>query len=504
VPAPRTAPFCLAALAALLAGACGGSSAPAKSLPRGAAEAAPAARAVAAATPALREWPEFGLNPQRADATSQATGITAANVGHLRRTRVSLPGTVDSSPIYLHGVRVDGGIYDVIVVTTTYGRTVAIDARSGRILWTFTPASYGSLAGSAQVTTASPVADPDRRFVYAASPDGVIHKLALANGSEVRAGSWPVRITRDPTHEKIASALNIDGAYVIAVTGGYYGDAPPYQGHVVAIDRASGRIRAVFNTLCANRRRIVAPASCHASDSAMWSRAGAVVEPGGRRILVVTGNGPWNGSTDFGDSAIMLSFPGLRRVQAFTPTNERELDAHDTDLGSGGPALLGSGLALIGGKDSVLRVLDLARMDGRARPWPERLGGEAQRLPLPGGGALITQPAVWRHGGATSVFVGGEAATAAYALRRGRLHLLWQSPNPGSSPVLAGGLLYVYDPAGGGINVYRPSSPHPIAKLPGAPGHWNSPIVADGHVIEPEGNYHSESQHGTLEIFSAR
>jgi hypothetical protein len=68
---------------------------------------------------------------------------------------------------------------------------------------------------------------------------------------------------------------------------------------------------------------------------------------------------------------------------------------------------------------------------------------------------------------------------------------------------MAGGLLYVYDPSAGGIYVYRPGSSRPVAKLPGASGHWNSPIVVDGHVIEPEGNANDHSLNGTLEIFSA-
>ena len=42
---------------------------------------------------------------------------------------------------------------------------------------------------------------------------------------------------------------------MIAATGGYYGDAPPYDGHVVAIDRTSGRIAHVFNTECSNEHR---------------------------------------------------------------------------------------------------------------------------------------------------------------------------------------------------------------------------------------------------------
>ena len=68
---------------------------------------------------------------------------------------------------------------------------------------------------------------------------------------------------------------------------------------------------------------------------------------------------------------------------------------------------------------------------------------------------------------------------------------------------MVGGLLYVYDPSAGGIDVYRPSSPRPIAKLPGSSGHWNSPIVVDGHIVEPEGDANDHQQSGSLEIFSA-
>ena len=83
------------------------------------------------------------------------------------------------------------------------------------------------------------------------------------------------------------------------------------------------------------------------------------------------------------------------------------------------------------------------------------------------------------------MFLADEHATAAYVLRGGRLYRRGRTATPGTSPVMAGGLLFVYEPDGGGIYVYRPSSPRPIAKLPGDPGHWNSPIVVDGHVVEP-------------------
>ena len=501
MPARAHAAGLLATISCAAVCACG-SGAPADvASPAASASAIPAAAETAAA-PRLLDWPEFGLDAARSDVSEAATGISAANVGHLRRASVALPGTVDSSAIYVHSAIVGGSPHSVFVVTTSYGKTLAIDAGSARILWTFTPARYSSWAGSGQITTASPVADPGGGFVFAASPDGLIHKLSLSDGREAGSGSWPVSITRDATREKIAAALNIAGADVIAATGGYFGDAPPYQGHVVMIDRSSGRIRAVFNSLCSNRRALIVPATCRASDSAILSRAGAVVEPGGTRLLISTGNGPWNGTSDFGDSVIELTLPGLDERQAFTPNDQESLNRTDTDLGSSAPVLLGSNRVAVAGKDGVLRVLALSHLDGHPPGTREQLGGEVQRLQVPGGAELFSAPAVWRHGSHTTMFIADSSGTAAYVLAAGKLYRAWTNANAGTSPVMAGGLLYVYDPGEGGINVYRPSSPRPLAHLPGEPGHWNSPIVVDGHVAEPEGNANDHALSGRLAIFS--
>lgn len=491
--------------ACLLLAACGTTQRTQPAVPHAPRSAVPRPSSIAAGGQLL-DWPEFGLNPQRSDVSEQQTGITAANLAHLRRRTLTLPGTVDSSPIYLHAVSVDGAEHDTIIVTTTYGRTLAIDPDSGATLWTYTPPGYGSWAGSAQITTASPLADPDRRFVYAASPNGLIHKLILATGEEVHSAGWPARVTLEPKHEKLAAALNIDGEDLLVATGGYIGDIPPYQGHLVALARSSGRLVSVFNTLCAQRRRLQLPSTCGASDSAILSRAGAVVEPGGGRVLIDTGNAPWNGTTNFGDSVLELTVPGLQLRQSFTPLDQEFLNNHDKDLGSSAPALLGEDRVALAGKDGILRVLELSRLDGHppagAHPRSRPLGGELQQLPLAGGAELFSAPAVWKHDGQTTMFVADESATTAYVLRGGKLFEAWQNSNPGTSPVMAGGLLYVYDLIAGGIYVYRPGSGHPIAKLPGTPGHWNSPIVVDRHVIEPEGDANAHQQSGTLDIFS--
>jgi outer membrane protein assembly factor BamB len=439
------------------------------------------------------DWTRFGYDAARSNAGPARTGITAANVGRLVRRRVILPGTVDSSPIYLRGVRVRGKLRDVFFLTTSYGKTLALDAGSGRTLWVFTPPGYSSWAGTYRITNASPVADPSRRFVYSASPDGRIHKLAVAAGQE--ASGWPVTVTLLPEREKIGPALNFARGLVLEGTGGYIGDPPPYQGHVVAIDAPTGKLVNVWNSLCSDRRFLIVPSSCPASDSAVWARSGVVVEPGSGRLLVATGNGPWDGKTNWGDSVLELSPNAGTLLRSWTPTNYTELESGDVDLGSTAPAVLGSDLVVQGGKDAKLRLLRLSALG------LGMTGGESQTLRTPGG--LFTSPAVWHAGGRTWVFLATFSGTQALQLSGGNLHLVWSSSRAGTSPVLAGGLLYVYDPDGG-LFVYRPTTGVLVTRLDAGSGHWNSPIVTDGRIALPEGNANSHVTAGVLDIWRLR
>ena len=188
--------------------------------------------------------------------------------------------------------------------------------------------------------------------------------------------------------------------------------------------------------------------------------------PGARRVLIATGNAPWNGVTDFGDSVIELSLPNLRLVAAYTPTDQAMLNTSDTDEGSGTPALLPGHLALQGGKDGLLRLLNLRRLDGRPHPLPERTGGELQLLPTPGGAELFSSPAVWH----SMVFVADGGGTTAYFLAHRRLHVSWSNATHGTSPIVAGGLLYVYDMDSGGLNIYDPTSGRLLGTLASGPG----------------------------------
>jgi outer membrane protein assembly factor BamB len=456
----------------------------------------PARSAVGAAPRRIsgHDWTRFGYDAGRSSAPSDSMGVTAAGLGSLRRQRVELGGTVDASAIYLHGAHVMGGTHDVFFVTTTYGKTLAIDADSGTILWRHTPRGYPTWSSGYRITTATPVADPDRAYIYAAAPDGMIRKLAVEDGHAV----WKTAITRLPEREKIASSLNFFRGRVIATTGGYLGDTPPYQGHVALLDAATGRLLHVWNALCGDRRELMRPRSCPGSDAAIWGRAGAVVDTATGHLFVATGNGPWDGRTSWGDAALELDADATAIVGNFTPANTEELEETDADLGSTSPVLLGGGLVAQGGKDGRIRLLEWAAMRGTA---PHR-GGERQQLATPSGVALFTAPAVATIGGTTWVFAADNGATAAWTLRGGRLMPAWQKRNAGTSPVVADGLVFVYDPRGG-LRIYEARSGRLVANLECGRGHWNSPIVVDGRIALPEGNANSQSTTGVLDIWRA-
>jgi len=441
------------------------------------------------------DWTRFGWDARRSSSFPYPTGITAANLAGLKRQQVRLPGTADSSPVYLHGVTIGGKSRDAFFLTTTYGITLAVDAATGTILWRWTPPGYSRWAGSSQITTATPVVDPSRRWLYAASPDGMIQKLSVATGR----AAWRVSITKLPEREKVAASLNLDRGHVIATTGGYIGDQPPYQGHVAIIDAGSGRLLHVWNSLCSDRQGLIAPASCPASDSAIWGRAGAVVVPGSGDLLVATGNAPWNGGTDWGDSTLLLDPNATRLLGNYTPSNTDQLNASDLDLGSTSPVYLTPGLIAQGGKDGQIRLLSLARL--RAPGAHE--GGELQVVSTPSGTDLFTAPAVWRPRGQVWLIAADGGGTAAWALRAGRLVKVWSNASGGTSPVVAGGLLWVYGP-GGGLRVYVPATGRLVTTLDAGPGHWSSPIVVDGRVALPEGNANDHATSGVLDIWRLR
>ena len=433
--------------------------------------------------------------PRTPSAPTAATGITAATLGTLRRQQVAIDGTVDASAIYLHGATVHGRAHDVLFVTTSYGKTLAIDAADGTILWRYTPPGSGCRwpgRDRSRHRRRWPIRGAND--IYAASPDGHVQKLAVEDGHAL----WSTAITLLPQREKIASPLNFARGHVIATTGGYIGDASPYQGHVALLNAASGQLQHVWNSLCSDKTGLIDPSSCSESGSAIWGRAGAVIDTTTGNILVATGNGRWDGHTNWGDAVVELDPDAAQMLANYTPSNTDALDASDADVGSTSPVLLGGGYVAQGGKDRRIRLLDLSQLRGAT---PHK-GGEVQVVSTPSGANLFTAPAALHGATDTWMFAADGDGTAAWTLSGDALRPMWKNGNAGTSPVVAGGLLYVYNPHGG-LRIYEATTGKALTTLECGPGHWNSPIVADGRIVLPEGSSNDHRANGVIDISAA-
>lgn len=445
------------------------------------------------------DWRMFGYDPARSGVSAAATSLTTANVGKITKLwQVRLPGVADSSPILLHALPFTGGSRDVLYVTTRDGRLLALDANDGALLWSQRPSGP-------KITHSSPVADPARQYVYAYGLDGSLHRYNPITGKEATGGGWPAPITLMKQSEKQGSALNLANGRVYATTGGYIGDAPPYQGHVVTIDINSGE-ETIFNSLCSNLTRLLRDGDCAEQMSGIWSRGGVVVDPVNGDIYVVTGNGDFNanhGGNDYGDSIIRLSGDASTILDSYTPHNFQQLDDTDADLGSSSPALLptitasATPLLLVqGGKDGQFRLINRANMSGQGGPG--HVGGELQTLDL--GCGLFTQPTVWTDPATSKiwVFVTSVCGMRAYQARTNgsgvtRLAQVWANGDALTTPVIAGGVLFAA--GSGALRAYDPTSGRALWSSAQASAngtisgiHWESPIVVGGSVYITDEN----------------
>jgi len=68
---------------------------------------------------------------------------------------------------------------------------------------------------------------------------------------------------------------------------------------------------------------------------------GAPAADASNKLYLITGNGTWDGVTNFGDSILKFSTAaGLTLTDWFTPSDQSNLDTADLDLGSGGAIVL--------------------------------------------------------------------------------------------------------------------------------------------------------------------
>jgi hypothetical protein len=249
--------------------------------------------------------------------------------------------------------------------------------------------------------TGAPVIDQARATLYLGAmvlrdgrPRHEVYALSLANGS-VESG-WPVDVEAALGGSFASATQNQRGALalfagrVYVPYGGLAGDCGVYHGTVVGISTTDPGKVVRFST--------------RARSGGIWAQGGVTSD--GKSLFVATGNTSF--VKEWGDGEAVLRFaPDLARPVAardyFAPSNWKDLDDHDLDLGGTAPIPLDvpsangmKKLILAIGKDGYAYLMDRDNLGG--------IGGELATAHIDAIGTRVS-PAVWSVGDGVLVAV---------------------------------------------------------------------------------------------------
>ncbi len=270
---------------------------------------------------------------------------------------------VYSQPLVATNVSMAGGTHNVVYITTVGNSVYAFDADDPKVTAPYWHVNFGpatanhfrctDLNGNINIA-GTPVIDENTNTLYVVSLNGSaqhLHALDIATGIE-RSGS-PVTIAA-PAFNAVQqnqrpALMLVNGVLYIGYSS--HCDQGTYHGFLLAYNASTLQQVGIFNASPSGN-----------GDSLWFSGAGPVADVNGN-IYIITGNGSWDGVTNFSESFMKLSNSSLNMMDWFTPTNHATLDSGDLDLNSGGPMLLpGTSLVIGGGKGGVLYVVDTNHM----------------------------------------------------------------------------------------------------------------------------------------------
>lgn len=338
--------------------------------------------------------------------------------------------------LYAADVPIAGSNHNVLYVATVNNSVYAFDAdKLGEPLWYRNFNGAGRPTRNTEVGQAcriyhdfrgnigiigTPVIGPDRTmyFVTRTVEYGTtvqrLHAIDISNGQD-RAASPQVIVAKvpgkgdgsnggvvafDPITENQRPALALSNGTVY-IGWASFCDTRPYHGWMMAYDAATLAQVGLFNT------------SPNGNMAGIWmSGAGPAFDSAGN-LYVTTGNGTFDGKTEFGESIIKLQAKSLRVLDYFTPSNFNTLNDFDLDFGTQGPTMLpGTNLMAVGGKEGKMYVVDATKM-GKQVPGDIQITQEVQAAdptirPTLSHHMHNAIP-VWKSAKGTNVYVWGES-----------------------------------------------------------------------------------------------
>jgi outer membrane protein assembly factor BamB len=340
---------------------------------------------------------------------------------------LKLNGAMYASPVVVGG----------IVIAATEGNGVYAFDLAGRRLWQqqFAAPAPGDQLPCGNIDplgiTGTPVVSGGVVYVAAEYGSPPRHELVAL---DLKTGAVRWRRSLDlPGVETRAmqerGALAVDGGRVWVPFGGLNGDCGGYKGRLIGI-RLDGTGPPIAYTVPTAR------------EAGIWTPPGPGVDAAGNLVVEVGNGASVEGDKyDYSDSVLEIS-PAGKLVDSFSPSTWASDNAGDLDLGSQGPALVGTQWVFAAGKSGTAYVLDQQHLGG--------IGGEvskAQLCPSYGGTAVLNDV----------VIVPCTDGDRAVQIDRGVLQILWRA-TPNGSPVVGGGRVWSLDVSAGMLDALDPDT----------------------------------------------
>ena len=341
-----------------------------------------------------------GLNAN--ETTLTTSNVNSSTFGKL----FSLPvdGRLFAQPLYVPNLSIPGnGLHNVVFVATEHDSVYAYDADGlqAQPLWEINlatsscPSGFTCTSVPYTVTgitdtvpeigiTGTPVIDASTGTLYAVAKTQEIsgstknyvyrlHALNITTGTEEMppvviqgqvAGSGSPNngsgsLLFSPLYSTQRPGLSLVNNTVY-IAFGSWGDDSSWHGWVFGYSESSLAQTAVFS---------VTP-NGNEGEGGIWMHGNGIAADANGYLYISTGNGGFDGLTDYSDSFLKLSTPGLTVSDYFTPFNQAILDAGDLDIASGGLMLLPDSAGtttyphiMIGcGKNGAIYVIDRDNM----------------------------------------------------------------------------------------------------------------------------------------------
>jgi chitodextrinase len=309
-----------------------------------------------------------GTNPKEYALTT--SNVNSTSFGKL--FSCAIDAEAYAQPLWVPNLAIGGGTHNVIFVATQNDSVYAFDADAKPCVqyWKKSFLSAGVTAvpfgdtGTDDIInvvgiTGTPVIDPVSKTIYlvAKTKEGTanyhqrLHALSLIDGTEKFSGPFDItpaitvlgsgdtgdssvgctstsgHVPFCPLRENQRPGLALVGGNVY-VSWASHGDFQPYHGWIMS-----------FNASNLAQAPVLYNDSPNGRESGIWMSGGAPAFDSSNNLYVITGNGDYDGVTDFGDSMLKLN-SSLVLQDWFTPAVQGSLDAADNDLGSGGAVVL--------------------------------------------------------------------------------------------------------------------------------------------------------------------